>query len=49
MKKFTTLLLLLGFAFAGAAADTNATDWLTRPLSSKAKKTSPLASKVMKK
>jgi len=33
MKKFTTLLLLLGFAFAGAAADTNATDWLTRPLS----------------
>jgi outer membrane protein TolC len=33
MKKLTLLSLFLGFAFAVAAADTNAPDWLTRPLS----------------
>ncbi len=35
MKKQTTLVLFLGFAFAlaAAAADTNAPAWLTRPLS----------------
>jgi outer membrane protein len=33
MKKLTLLSLLLSFTFAVAAADTNAPDWLTRPLS----------------
>jgi outer membrane protein len=33
MKKLTLLSLFLGFTFAVAAADTNAPDWLTRPLS----------------
>ncbi len=33
MKKLTLFSLFLGFTFAVAAADTNAPDWLTRPLS----------------
>jgi outer membrane protein TolC len=33
MKKLTTISLFLGFSFAVLAADTNATAWLTRPLS----------------
>ena len=33
MKKLTLFSLFLGFTFAAAAADTNAPDWLTRPLS----------------
>ena len=33
MKKLTTISLLLGLAFAAAAADTNSPAWLTRPLS----------------
>src|SRR5271154_799902 len=33
MKKLTLLSLFLSFTFAVAAADTNAPDWLTRPLS----------------
>jgi outer membrane protein len=33
MKKLTLLSLFLSFTFAAAAADTNAPDWLTRPLS----------------
>jgi outer membrane protein len=33
MKKLTLLSLFLGFTFVVAAADTNAPDWLTRPLS----------------
>ena len=33
MKKLTLLSLLLGLAFAVAAADANSTAWLTRPLS----------------
>jgi outer membrane protein len=32
MKKLTLFSLFLGFTFAVAAADTNAPDWLTRPL-----------------
>src|SRR5271154_2120988 len=33
MKKLTLFLLFLSFTFVVAAADTNAPDWLTRPLS----------------
>jgi len=33
MKKFTLISLLAGFACAVSAADTNAPDWLSRPLS----------------
>ena len=33
MKRLTTLSLLLSFTLAVAAADTKATEWLTRPLS----------------
>ena len=32
MKKLTLFSLFLGFTFAAIAADTNAPDWLTRPL-----------------
>jgi outer membrane protein len=33
MKKLTTVFLFLGLTFVAAAADTNSTAWLTRPLS----------------